>query len=108
MLVHLEDVGRELARPIDGPVLSSPGPGLHLACLKLELWRDESSSPFLRAEIRGVRADVMVYDDASGSLDFQVGGWGAVELWGVSQPPPPPSGLLWFSVPLLGMDGQRE
>lgn len=46
--------------------------GIHLACLKLELWRDESSSPFLRAEVRDVRADVMVYDDASGSLDIQV------------------------------------
>ncbi|CAM9463532.1 unnamed protein product, partial [Laminaria digitata] len=45
---------------------------LHLKRLKLELWRDESSSPFLRAEIRRITADVMVYDDASGSLDLQV------------------------------------
>ena len=45
---------------------------LHLKRLKLELWRDESSSPFLRAEVRRITADVMVYDDASGSLDLQV------------------------------------
>lgn len=47
-------------------------PVLHLKRLKLELWRDESSSPFLRAEVRRITADVMVYDDASGSLDLQV------------------------------------
>lgn len=40
--------------------------------LKLELWRDESNCPFLRAEVRRVNADVMVYDDSSGSLDLQV------------------------------------
>lgn len=45
---------------------------LHLKRLKLELWRDESSCPFLRAEVRRVTADVMVYDDSSGSLDLQV------------------------------------
>lgn len=45
---------------------------LHLKRLKLELWRDESSVPFLRAEVRRVTADVMVYDDSSGSLDLQV------------------------------------
>lgn len=47
-------------------------PVLHWKRLKLELWRDESSSPFLRAEVRRITADVMVYDDASGSVDLQV------------------------------------
>lgn len=45
---------------------------VHLERLKLELWREDSSDPFLRAEIRGIDADVMVYDDASGGVDLQV------------------------------------
>ncbi|CBJ27738.1 conserved unknown protein [Ectocarpus siliculosus] len=74
---------------------------LHLKRLKLELWRDESNAPFLRAEVRRVTADVMVYDDSSGSVDLQVGSLWASQVRGcgynpaeaaaatTEQPPPP-------------------
>ncbi|CAN0149398.1 unnamed protein product, partial [Scytosiphon promiscuus] len=55
---------------------------LNVKRLKLELWRDESSTPFLRAEVRRVTADVMVYDDSSGSLDLQVGSLWASQVRG--------------------------
>ncbi|CAB1112063.1 unnamed protein product [Ectocarpus sp. CCAP 1310/34] len=94
---------------------------LHLKRLKLELWRDESSTPFLRAEVRRVTADVMVYDDSSGSVDLQVGSLWASQVRGcgyspaeaaaaaaaAEQPPPPGPPSTPLSPTQTGRQGKK-
>ncbi|CAM9632242.1 unnamed protein product, partial [Ectocarpus sp. 12 AP-2014] len=96
---------------------------LHLKRLKLELWRDESNTPFLRAEVRRVTADVMVYDDSSGSVDLQVGSLWASQVRGcgystaeaaaaaaaaaAEQPPPPGPPSTPLSPTQTGRQGKK-